>query len=334
MAGTKWISDLTAVTPLAEAARRALTVRLEVVRDYLPLAVQHADDDPEHVHQLRVASRRARAALDIFSACLPPRVYRSAKKRLRRIRQAAGEARDWDVFLLELAQLDPGNRRRRAGIDFLYGYAVDRRELAQIHLREATTHHPFEFDRFLAETVAAVHTPHDHTAQTLSDLARPLMRELLRELDEAGAGHLDDYEHLHRVRIIGKRVRYAMEIFAGCFAAPFRDEIYPAVEEMQEILGAANDSHVAAGRLSQLCARLPVVLPDRWPRLRPGIENLLRAHERRLPEQRQQFEEWWRRWQKSGGEAMFLDLLQPTVPPDGNGDARNTDLAPSSARPA
>ena len=80
------ISDLTAETPVADAARHALTVRLEVVRDYLPLALHEAEKDPEHVHQLRVGTRRARAALDIFSFCLPQKAYRTAKKALRGLR--------------------------------------------------------------------------------------------------------------------------------------------------------------------------------------------------------------------------------------------------------
>src|SRR4051812_19790464 len=99
MADGKWISDLRCDTPLTDAARRVLTVRLEVVRDHLPLAAPHADEDVEHVHQPRVGPRRAGAALDIFKDCLPDKVYKSTRKRLRRVRRAAGAARDWDVFL-------------------------------------------------------------------------------------------------------------------------------------------------------------------------------------------------------------------------------------------
>src|SRR3712207_1913020 len=98
MADGKWISELTATTPLDDAARRVLTVRLGVVGHYLPLAVREADHDTEHVHQLRVGTRRARAALDLFACCLPDKVYRRARKQLRRLRRAAGAARDWDVF--------------------------------------------------------------------------------------------------------------------------------------------------------------------------------------------------------------------------------------------
>ena len=40
MADGKWISDLTATTPLADAARRVLGIRLEVVHNCLGLALR------------------------------------------------------------------------------------------------------------------------------------------------------------------------------------------------------------------------------------------------------------------------------------------------------
>ena len=58
MAEGKWIHDLTADTPLDDAARRVLAVRLEVVRDMLPLALHDWDKDPKYVHQLRVGTQR------------------------------------------------------------------------------------------------------------------------------------------------------------------------------------------------------------------------------------------------------------------------------------
>ncbi len=317
MAGGKWIPELTAETPVADAARHALTVRLEVVREYLPLAVHEADRDPEHVHQLRVGTRRARAALDIFSLCLPPRAYQTARKVLRRLRRAAGEARDWDVFLAALVSWETRRGSRdKPGLDFLIGFASAQRTAAQAHLEEAAADFPFSFERLLAETVAAVHRPHGDLPHALADLARPLLSGLLHQFEQAAAGELSDYAHLHAVRILGKKFRYAMEVFAGCYAPPFRERFYPAVEEMQDILGNANDSHVAAERLERLRARLQAVRPAEWKRYRPGIEKLLRYHEERLPRERERFEEWWRRWQKAGAEAAFAALLRvPESPP-------------------
>jgi CHAD domain-containing protein len=316
MAEGKWISDLSGDTPLADAARRVLAVRLEVVRDYLPRAVHEPEKDVEYVHQLRVGTRRAAAALEIFALCLPYKVYKAARKQLRRIRQAAGEARDWDVFLETLAQREArlngqAPEPHRPGLDFLLGLAFGQRGAAQAHLRAASPEPPFGFGRLLVETVAAVHEPAgDQEAKVLLDLARPLLSGLLRELDQAAARDLDDYEHLHQVRIIGKRLRYAMEIFADCFAPPFRERFYPAVEEMQEILGLANDSFVAGQRLGQLREGLQASRPAEWRRFKPGIDELFRFHQRRLPQQRRNFAKWWERWRKAGAEAAFAELLK------------------------
>jgi len=332
LAGGKWIHDLKAMTPVADAARHALTVRLEVVRDCLPLALHEADRDSEHVHQLRVGTRRARAALDIFACCLPAKVHRRARKQLRHIRRLAGEARDWDVFLANLTEWGLQQKSRlRPGADCLTGYAVAQRAAAQVRLEEAGQDYPFAFDRFLAETVAAVHRPDDPHLVTLLDLARPLLTGLLEKLDQAASRNLDDYEHLHQVRILGKRLRYAMEVFADCFALAFREKLYPMVEQMQEVLGNANDSYVAGRRLEALSARLQALVPAQWKRLRPGLEGLQRYHQARLPQERQHFQDWWERWQRLGGEAAFFHLLEG--PSDRLVEAAAPPLAPPEQGP-
>jgi CHAD domain-containing protein len=311
MADGKWISDLTAATLLVDAARRVLTIRLEVVRDYLSLALREADKDPEYIHQLRVGTRRAGAAIEIFALCLPEKVYSTVRKQLRKVRRAAGEARDWDVFLLALGEEKRKNKRmHRPALDFLTGYALSQRVAAQTHLYEACPEYPLAYDHLLADTLAALQKPHPDPGRTLIALAVPLLLDLMRELDQAAARDLDDYEHLHRVRILGKRLRYAMEVFADCFAPAFRHELYPAIEEMQDMLGRANDSRVAGQRLTALRDRIHVMVPDDWKRLKPGIEGLLRFHEQRLPEERRQFEAWWQRWQETGGEEYFIALLK------------------------
>src|SRR5690242_14639520 len=144
MADGKWICGLDASTPVADAARRVLTVRLEVVRDYLGLALREPDKDSAYVHQPRVGTRRAGAAVEIFSSCLPEKIYKAARKNLKRLRRAAGEARDWDVFLITLAEAaEQKNSRRRAGLDFLTGYALSQRTTAQTHVDESGRNYPF-----------------------------------------------------------------------------------------------------------------------------------------------------------------------------------------------
>jgi CHAD domain-containing protein len=312
MADGKWISDLTRTTPVADAARRVLAVRLEVVRDHLRLALRHPEQDPEHVHQLRVGTRRAGAALRIFALCLPDKIHREARRYLRKLRRAAGQARDWDVFLLELTDWKPAksSRRHQAGLDFLAGYGLSQRVGAQAHLEAACPDYPFDFERFLAETVAAVHKPHSYTeVRTLLDLARPMLARLLHDLDDAGAADLEDYDNLHQVRIVGKRLRYAMEVFAACFEPAFRETIYPAIEQMQDILGQANDSHVASQRLRTLGDSIQAFRSQDWKRFKPGIEGLIHYHDKRLPLDREQFLEWWTQWQEGGGKAALAAML-------------------------
>jgi CHAD domain-containing protein len=306
MAEGKWIGGLTADAPLTEAAKRVLSVRLRMVDEVLPRAVQEADRDPEHVHQLRVATRRADAALRIFAPCLPGKVHKKARRRLRRLRQAAGAARDWDVFLIGITERRAKQPEKdEHGLNFLFGYAYGLRSAAQADLEAAGADEHQSFDAFLEDTTAAVRPAPDLPPDAvLLRLARPLLTARLHDLDWTAAGDLQDYAHLHQVRIAGKRLRYAMEVFADCFSLSFREELYPRIEEMQEILGRANDSHVAEARLADLRRHLRRGWPAEWKRVQPGVESLLRFHQRRLPQERKRFLQWWEEWSTTGAPAL------------------------------
>ena len=68
-------------------------------------------DDVERVHDMRVATRRLRAALEIFEPCFPRKRHRKALKKVKALADALGERRDVDVEI-ELAR---GPRRRGGG---------------------------------------------------------------------------------------------------------------------------------------------------------------------------------------------------------------------------
>ncbi len=304
----KWIRGLTPDMPLDEAARRVLLLRLEVVREFLPLARTQAERDPEYVHQLRVGTRRADAALRIFRSCLPGKVYRRGRERLRVIRRAAGAARDWDVFLDGLRQrLGEAAKGERAGLDVLAGYALGQRHAAQAALAALEQDADLPFEEFVTDTVDAVHAGERGQADLL-DLARTRMPALLGRLDQAAAGDLGDYARLHQVRIAGKRLRYAMEVFVVCFAGAFRESVYPQVEEMQEMLGLANDSHVAGERLARLGESLRGCRAT-WTRARAGVEALCRFHGERLQQQRQAFLAWWQVWKERTPHEILPGLV-------------------------
>ena len=296
----KFVKGLAPEMPLADAARHVLGQRLETVAAWLPRALEKSHD-PESVHQLRVATRRADAALRIFRACLPGRAFRTARDRLRAIRRAAGGARDWDVFLETLRER--GKRKlapqERAGLDFLLAYSLGQRHAAQGALDALASSQPTPFSLFKEATLDEVRPSHAEGESDLGSIAGPALARLAARLAEAASRDLADYDLLHQVRIAGKRLRYAMEVFGGCRGEAFRQQTYPRVEEMQEILGRANDSHVAMARLAAIRAD-GAMLGSAWPRAEPGIAALGRMHARRLPQERRRFLKWWQEWRKEG----------------------------------
>lgn len=53
----------------------------------------------ERVHDMRVATRRLRAALEVFESCFPAKRHRKALKRVKALSDALGERRDRDVSI-------------------------------------------------------------------------------------------------------------------------------------------------------------------------------------------------------------------------------------------
>lgn len=305
----KWISDLTADTRVSDAARRVLTLRLEAVRDWLGQALREPGQDSEYVHQLRVATRRAGAALNVFAECLPPKVAKDAQDRLKLIRRAAGEARDWDVFLGRLQQTAAEQPAEdRAGLDMVVGYALAQRIPAQRKLEKASPDYPFAFERFMAESLAAIRTKGVSKA-TLAELGRPLLARLLGQLSRPELREISDYPGLHQVRILGKRLRYVLEIFNDCFGPRLRKRLCPLVAELQEILGSVNDHFNAARLYATLRTELKSCLPGGAARYQGLIDRLGKQHEAHLPAGRRKFVQWCERWAQPDVQLAVAEIV-------------------------
>ena len=131
----KWVTVAPAETPTGEVASTVVAARLNTVQRYLPLAAYHAEEDVEHVHQLRVSCRRADAAIEAFSDFLGSQ-KKTWRRWLKRIRRAAGPARDADVFMWRL-QSDPPDDQKAA--DAMLAGLVRRRAAAQAMLDKPRT---------------------------------------------------------------------------------------------------------------------------------------------------------------------------------------------------
>ncbi len=100
MAKPKPIPDLTADVPYAEAAAKIVTVRGNELAEHAQGVLDTGDI--ERVHDMRVATRRLRAALEIFEPCFPAKPYGQALSEVKRLADALGERRDRDVAIAAL----------------------------------------------------------------------------------------------------------------------------------------------------------------------------------------------------------------------------------------
>jgi CHAD domain-containing protein len=95
--------DLDCEGSFSQAAARVVKVRAKEVfahsRGVLDL------DDVERVHDMRVATRRLRAALEVFEPCFPPKRHGKALKKVKVLADALGERRDADVEIAQLQEL-------------------------------------------------------------------------------------------------------------------------------------------------------------------------------------------------------------------------------------
>jgi CHAD domain-containing protein len=95
-----------AVSPEEPYARAAAQiVRVRAAELFEQAAGVLDTEDIERVHDMRVASRRLRAVLEVFAPCFPKGPYRSVLRDVKRLADALGERRDPDVHLAAMEKL-------------------------------------------------------------------------------------------------------------------------------------------------------------------------------------------------------------------------------------
>ena len=100
MAKPRDVPGLTRQTAYRLAAAATIRVRAEELFDYADGVLDTADI--ERVHDMRVATRRLRAALEIFAPCFERRAYKRALREVKALADALGARRDPDVQLAAL----------------------------------------------------------------------------------------------------------------------------------------------------------------------------------------------------------------------------------------
>jgi CHAD domain-containing protein len=242
--------------PIAESARRTLRRFFDKL-----LAREDAvskDEDIEDVHQMRVATRRLRASLQVVTGVYDPKLIRRYRRGLRQIAESLGAVRDGDVFLEHVtAYYAAQPEADRAHLDRLIAaVSAERAEARARLLADLDSKRYYKLKRDFAEFLT---TP---GAGTL-DPPEPGVVERVR--DFAGSAIWRRYElwrayevvlpnaqseTLHQARIAGKRLRYTLEFFADALGPNVEQALAPLIA-LQENLGALQDgvtaqAHVAA----------------------------------------------------------------------------------------
>ena len=118
----------------AQAMGRLIEERFAMMMSYRDGTADGSD--PEDLHQMRVWSRRLRAAMDVSAVCFPKR-YTFFHRRIKQITDVLGGVRDCDVMIEELADYRDGRPAdERPAINDMIRKLRQRRETARAELLE------------------------------------------------------------------------------------------------------------------------------------------------------------------------------------------------------
>ena len=208
-------------------------------------------DDVEELHDMRVATRRLRAAIALFGDVLPAEAER-LRPDLAWVGQTIGAVRDLDVQLQQLDRwtnvLTPSDqealRRLRSLLEGQRARArgemlesLDSPRYARLVRRLGT---------MLRSRSGARTAPARAVAPDLVEARHRALRKAKRQI-----GPDSDAAAFHRLRIATKRYRYALEFLSDVYPGETKRLIRRSVT-LQDVLGAHQDAHVAITRLRDL----------------------------------------------------------------------------------
>lgn len=237
----------------AEAAVEAVLVRVDTLRKQAPLVYA---GDVEGLHDMRVASRRLRAALAEYKALFRKGPRKTLNRRATQVTRLLGRARELDVDLALLETL-----ARETGNGGLPAYAFAVAHLGE--MRQAEADHCAEaadlaesaaFEKEVAALLASVKRGNGEFIHNVPGHVCNRFNRLCALHDDWKAEGTD--EQLHRVRIAFKKFRYACELFQPFYGG----EMKPFVRQLKQVqdhLGEWNDCRVLAHEITGTIPNAP-----------------------------------------------------------------------------
>ena len=203
-------------------------------------AVGHGSDDPDHVHQVRVALRRLRTALRVLGTASEEE--RAAERRLASAFRELGVLRDREVLATTVLP-----RLLEAGAPPLPAPppSPDARPAAAV-IRDAA------LQATLVDLIAySMGDPDPHSPPAKRSIRRILRRQHQRLVREARHFEALPEERQHAVRKHLKRLRYSAEFGRSLFDAKPVARYLSRLEPAQEALGLHTDESVALALFQQ-----------------------------------------------------------------------------------
>ncbi len=235
-------------------------VAYAVMRGQFAIFLRHESgtrigEDPEELHDMRVASRRLRAAMQIFKDALPVR-SKKLREELKWISGVLGEVRDLDVQLEQLeAWISSAAPDDRDPLGELRGVLEERRGKARksmLRVLDSRRYARFveSYSGFLARGPAR---RSQYARRAVLEVGPELVRKRFRKVRKAGDGLEKDSPagEYHELRKRGKRLRYALEFLSKIYGKSATD-LTKALKSLQDVLGDHQDAEVAVAHLREL----------------------------------------------------------------------------------
>jgi triphosphatase len=204
-------------------------------------------EDPEELHQMRVAARRMRAVIRLFRPAIAPR-FEYLEDELRWIARVLGEERDLQVQSeYFVATMRASSRADAEDLRPFVDGLKERIAQAQASVVEALDSARYqELVRDMTATLRNVYGEGDGASTPVRVFAARALRDRWRSVRKQASRIHDDSpsSDVHRLRIKGKRLRYALETFEPLFGRRTAKMI-ERTKDLQDILGEHQD-HIFA----------------------------------------------------------------------------------------
>jgi len=205
--------------------------------------------DPEALHKMRVAVRRLRAFLRVARPILDREWTDELRAELKWLGQALGAVRDHDVLLIHVrAQVETLPPSDEAALGLIVEGIEREREASRAQMLEALS--SARYLELLGRIELAGEAPRwNGVRRSVRKLAGEEFRKLERGMKALGSEPGDT--ELHRLRVRGKRARYAGELAEASVGKKARRFVARA-KNVQDVLGEHQDAVVADERLREL----------------------------------------------------------------------------------